>query len=160
MKFRMVDRILAWEPRRAIRGHKAVSFEEYQLKEPLGDEPCLPGTLVMESLFQLGNWLVILSSDFSQMGLVLRVEEVRWHDRLRPGECLEMQAEVRSYRDDGVLLDGEASACGRTIATGRGCLATPVALADYFDPEDLRTLFSEIYRPVEPKREEAHAWPG
>ena len=31
--------------------------------------------------------------------------------------------------------------------TGCGCLATPAPLADYYDPQDLRVLFSEIYRP-------------
>ena len=72
MKFRMVDRILAWQPRQHIRGIKTVSFEEYQLKAAFADQPHLPQTLVMESLFQLGNWLIMLSSDFSQMGLIVR----------------------------------------------------------------------------------------
>ena len=89
MKFRMVDRILAWEARRMIRGIKTVSFEEYELKERLGDEPCLPESLLMESLFQLGNWLVILSSDFSQMGMVVRLEEVQFDARLASGRSIE-----------------------------------------------------------------------
>lgn len=150
MKFRMVDRILAWEPRRMIRGIKVVSFEEYELRVPLGDEPCLPESLAMESLFQLGNWLVMLSTDFSQMGLVVRFEEIQFLDRLRPGAHLRMQADVRSWRDDGILFDGRATAGSRTIVVGRGCLALPVALADYQSPGDLQVLFSEIYRPESP----------
>ena len=147
MKFRMVDRILAWEPRRSIRGIKAVSFEEYQLREPLADEPCLPETLLVESFLQLGNWLVILSSDFTEMALVVRFEEIRFLDRLRPGESLRMEVEARSYRSDGIVLDGRGLAGSRTIAEGWGCLATPVPLADYHDPDSLRVLFSEIYLP-------------
>jgi 3-hydroxymyristoyl/3-hydroxydecanoyl-(acyl carrier protein) dehydratase len=147
MKFRLVDRILAWQPRQGIRGMKAASFEEYQLKEPLADEPCLPETLLVESLFQLGNWLVVLSSDFTEMGLVVRFEEIRFFDRLRPGQCVEMDVAVRSYRSDGVVLDGRATVGGRLIAEGRGCLAVPAPLADYCDPDWLRVLFSEIYRP-------------
>ena len=85
MKFRLVDRILNWQPRESIHGVKAVSFEEYELRRRLGDEPCLPESLIMESLFQLGNWLLILSSDFQQMGLVVRFEEVRFSSRVRPG---------------------------------------------------------------------------
>jgi 3-hydroxymyristoyl/3-hydroxydecanoyl-(acyl carrier protein) dehydratase len=153
MKFRMVDRILAWEPRRMIRGIKSVSFEEYELKEALGDEPCLPESLVMESLFQLGNWLVILSSDFSRMGLVMRFEEIRFTARLRPGRHLRMEAEVRSWREDGILFDGRAMAGRQTLVTGRGCLALPVALGDYHDPDDLRVLFSEIFRPETAERQ-------
>jgi 3-hydroxymyristoyl/3-hydroxydecanoyl-(acyl carrier protein) dehydratase len=145
MKFRFVDRILAWTPRRAIRGVKTVSFEEYQLKAAFGGEPALPESLLVEGLFQLGNWLIVLSSGFAEMAL--RFEEVRFHDALRPGQAVRMEAVVRSWRTDGVLFDGLASAGGRTIAEGRGCLAAPVALADYCDPADLQVLFSEIYRP-------------
>jgi 3-hydroxymyristoyl/3-hydroxydecanoyl-(acyl carrier protein) dehydratase len=143
----MVDRILAWAPRRSIRGIKAVSFEEYQLRERLADDPCLPETLLVESLLQLGNWLVILSSDFTEMALLVRFEEIRFLDRLRPGESLRMRIEARSYRSDGIVFDGRALADSGTIATGRGCLATPVPLADYHDPDALRVLFSEIYLP-------------
>ena len=67
MKFRMVDRIIDFVPQKSIRGVKTVSFEEYQLKSAFGGEPSLPETLIMESLFQLGNWLIMLSSDFSQI---------------------------------------------------------------------------------------------
>ena len=147
MKFRMVDRILQWESRDSIRGVKAVSFEEYELRRPMGDEPCLPESMIVECLFQLGNWLVVLSSDFRQMGVVVRLEGVRFIDRLRPGRQLDMELQVRSWRDDGILFDGRASAGGQAIVTGHGCLATPAPLADYYDPQDLRVLFSEIYRP-------------
>jgi 3-hydroxymyristoyl/3-hydroxydecanoyl-(acyl carrier protein) dehydratase len=145
MKFRMVDRILAWEPRRAIRGTKAVSFEEYELRERLGDEPCLPESLVMEAMFQLGNWLVVLSTDFARMAVVVQWEEVRFFDRLRPGQRLLMEVVVRTWREDGIVLDGSALDGAKTIATGRRCLAVPVPLADYHDADDLRVLFSEIH---------------
>jgi 3-hydroxymyristoyl/3-hydroxydecanoyl-(acyl carrier protein) dehydratase len=147
MKFRMVDRILAWQDRRMIRGLKTVSFEEYELRRRLGDEPCLPESLVMESLFQLGNWLVVLSTDFARMGLVVGLAEARFLGRLRPGRRLWIDVEVRSWRDDGIVLDGQASDGQTTVAIGRRCLAMPVPLSDYGDPDDLRVLYSEIYRP-------------
>lgn len=147
MKFRMVDRICSWEPRRSIRGIKVVSFEEYGLRAPFGDDPCLPETLLMEGLFQLGNWLIMLSSEFSRMGLLARWEEMRFADRLRPGESLRMEVDVASYRNDGVQFNGCALVGDRVIGVGRGCLATLVNLEDYQDPADLRVLCSEIYRP-------------
>lgn len=148
MKFRMLDRILSWKAREHIRGVKSVSFEEYSLKAPFGDASCLPETLLMESLFQLGNWLIMLSSDFAQMGLLVRFEEARFEDRLRPGEALRMEVDVLSYRGDGVRFDGRGYAGERLIGSGRGCLAALVPLADYHDPADLRVLYSEIHRPA------------
>ena len=147
MRFRMVDRILAWERCRVIRGIKTVSFEEYQLRDRLGADPCLPESLVTEALLQLSNWLVVLSSDYTRMGLVVQWGRVLFPERLRPGQHLHLEVQVRSWRDHGALWDGVASDGERTIAVARRCLALPVALADYCDPEDLRVLFSEIHRP-------------
>jgi 3-hydroxyacyl-[acyl-carrier-protein] dehydratase len=148
MKFRMVDRILAWQPQTLIRGSKTVSFEEYNLRAPLAQPPCLPESLLLESFFQLGNWLIVLSSDFTQMGLIVRTEEVRFTRPLLPGERLDMELTVRRYRDDGVLFDGIGLAAGREVAVGIGCLAALAPLADFTDPDDLRVLFSEIHRPI------------
>jgi 3-hydroxyacyl-[acyl-carrier-protein] dehydratase len=147
MKFRMVDRIIDFQAKRRISGIKSLSFEEYELKSAFADQPHLPETLIMESLFQLGNWLIILSSDFSQMGLLVRTNEVRFLEPLRPGQSLLMEAEVRIYRSDGIVFDGRAIVEQEVIATGKGCLAVPVELKDYYDPNDLRVLFSQIYRP-------------
>jgi 3-hydroxymyristoyl/3-hydroxydecanoyl-(acyl carrier protein) dehydratase len=149
MKFRMVDRIVDFEGKRSIRGVKTVSFEEYELKSALGDEAHLPETLLMEGLFQLGNWLIMLSSDFSQMGLLIRINSADFLDRVRPGQSVAFEATVRSYRSDGILFDGTAHVDSKIIAAGRGCLAAPVALENYYDPDDLRVLFSQIYRPDE-----------
>jgi 3-hydroxyacyl-[acyl-carrier-protein] dehydratase len=145
MKFRLVDKILSWAPHERIVGVKAVSFEEYSLKEAFGDEPRLPETLLLESFLQLGNWLILLSSDFQQMGMVVRIAEVRFHDALRPGQRLQMEVKLARQREDGFELSGEGRVNGRPVITGLGCLATPASAADYVNPDDLRVLFSEIY---------------
>jgi 3-hydroxymyristoyl/3-hydroxydecanoyl-(acyl carrier protein) dehydratase len=152
MKFRLVDQIHSWTPYQSIRGIKAVSFEEYCLKEAFGDEPHLPETLLLESFLQLGNWLIVLSSDFRQIGMVSRMSQVAFQDYLRPGQQLRMEVVFSRVRDDGFELAGEGKVNVRTIITGLGCLAVPVPAAEYVNPEDLRVLFSELYRP-EPSTE-------
>ena len=147
MKFRFVDKITSWSPYERITGAKAVSFEEYCLKEVFGDEPHLPETLLLESFLQLGNWLVLLSSDFNQLGMVVRISEVRFHAYLLPGQQLQMEVAVVRRHDDGFELAGEGRVNGQTIISGLGCLATPVPAAEYVNPDDLRVLFSEIYQP-------------
>lgn len=147
MKFRMVDQIHSWEPQRCITGVKTVSFEEYDLKSPLGSPPHLPETLLMESLFQLGNWLIVLSSDFMQMAMVTRTQHVQFDRQVIPGQAVTLEASVRRYREDGILLDGRATVGSDQVAVGEGCLAVPVPLAGYCSPDDLRVLFSEIFCP-------------
>jgi len=147
MKFRFVDKITSWSPYERISGVKAVSFEEYCLKEKFGDEARLPETLLLESFLQLGNWLILLSSDFNQLGVVVRISTVRFHDFLLPGQQLQMDVTVARRHDDGFELDGEGRVNGRAIISGLGCLAAPAPAAEYVNPDDLRVLFSEIYEP-------------
>ncbi len=146
MKFRFVDKILAWTPHQRIVGIKAVSFEEYCLKESFGDEAKLPETLLLESFLQLGNWLLLLSSDFNQMGMVIRISEVCFLDRLRPSEQLRLEVTLTRRHDDGFELSGEGTVGGRTIITGLGCLAVPIPAAEYVNPDDMRVLFSELFQ--------------
>ncbi|MCX7006783.1 MAG: hypothetical protein NTY53_05980 [Kiritimatiellaeota bacterium] len=151
MKFRCVDKIVAWTPFEHIAGVKAVSFEEYSLKEAFGDEARLPETLLLESFFQLGNWLLLLSTDFQQMGVVVRLTSAQFHGALRPGQQLRLEVTLARRNADGFEFTGEGRVGARAIITGLGCLATPVPAADYVNPDDLRVLFEEIFQP------EAHA---
>ncbi len=148
MKWRLVDHIVSWSPYVRIRGLKAVSFEEYSLKEALGDESRLPESLLLESLFQLGNWLIMLSSDFTLMGIVTRMSSVRFEQSLRPGQRLEMEVRLERQREDGFEFSGHGRADGHVVITGSGCLAVPVPLRDFANPEALRVLFSEISQPM------------
>jgi 3-hydroxymyristoyl/3-hydroxydecanoyl-(acyl carrier protein) dehydratase len=144
----MVDTIVDYKPQLSICGIKTVSFEEYQLKSTFDVQPSLPESLIMESLFQLGNWLIILTSDFSKMGLMVRMNQVCFEQLPGPGQKMLMEVQVRRYREDGVLFDGHALINNQVIVRGFGCLASPVNVSEYYDPEDLRVVFSEIYRPA------------
>ena len=148
MKFRLVDKITSWASWQHISGIKAVSFEEYSLKEAFGEKPRLPEMLVLESFLQLGNWLVMLSSDFQQMGTVARISKVQFHDDFLPGQSLRLEARLTRRREDGFELAGEGLVNGRHVISGLGCLASPVPLVDYMNPADMRVLFSEIYEPA------------
>jgi 3-hydroxyacyl-[acyl-carrier-protein] dehydratase len=154
MKFRLVDRITFWKPHEHITGLKAVSFEEYSLKEAFGDEARLPEMLLLESLLQLGNWLVLLSSDFQEMGMVIRIHEVRFHGALRPGGVVRMDVAMVRRHDDGFELRGEGRVDEELVISGTGCLAAPLPAIEYCDPDDLRVLYSEIYRPETPAIEQ------
>lgn len=148
MKFRLVDKITSWTPWQTITGIKAVSFEEYSLKEAFGEQPRLPEMLLLESFLQLGNWLVMLSSDFQQMGMVARISEVRFHDSLLPGQRLQLEVRLVRRRDDGFELVGQGQADGRSVISGTGCIAALAPLVEYYHPEDMRVLFSEIHEPI------------
>ena len=147
MKFRLVDKITSWTAWHSITGVKAVSFEEYALKEAFGEPPRLPEMLLLESFLQLGNWLVMLSSDFRQMGMVARISEVQFLDSLFPGQALQFEVKLVRRREDGFELAGQGHADGRSVISGAGCVAALAPLAEYQNPQDMRVLFTEIYEP-------------
>jgi 3-hydroxyacyl-[acyl-carrier-protein] dehydratase len=147
MKFRLVDSILAYKAKQSIRGIKAVSFEEYQLKQAFSETPALPESLLMESLFQLSSWLIMLSSDFTETGFVVQISRIEFHDQLKPGEHLILNIHVQDYQTDSIEFDGQADSGDRSIASCTGCTARLVAIDEYYSPSDMRVLFSEIYRP-------------
>lgn len=144
MKFRFVDHIVVWSPWERIQGWKAVSFQEYQLKDVFGDEARLPETLLLESFFQLGNWLILLSSGFQQAGLVVRLSEAKFHGFLRPGETVSMEIRVKRRQRDSLELEGEGRVRDRLIVSGIGCLSKTIPAVDCYDPDDLRVLAGEI----------------
>lgn len=150
MKFRFLDRITSWTPYERITGCKSVSFEEYSLKEAFGDTARLPETFLLESFLQLGNWLILLSSDFNEIGMVIRLGEVRFHEPVLPARQVSMQVNLSRRHEDGFELFGEGRVDGKIVITGSGCLAVPVPAADFIDPQDMRVLFSEIYQPGPP----------
>jgi 3-hydroxymyristoyl/3-hydroxydecanoyl-(acyl carrier protein) dehydratase len=148
MKFRMVDRILAWEPQRSIRGVKALSFEEYCIPSPFGLPEELPQSLLLEGLFQLARWLVALSSDFKQSGLVTHVERCEFETSIGPGEHMVIDVTAREFAPSGILFDAVGRAGKRTLAVAEGCAMVLHPLALDHDPDDLRVLYSEIHRPL------------
>lgn len=147
LKFRFVDKITQWSANDRICGIKAVSFEEYCLKEAFGDEARLPETLLLESFLQLGNWLILLSSDFQKIGMVIRISEIRFHDFLRPGQRVTMEVKIVRQHEDGIEFAGTGRIGDRDVITGFGCLATLANAEELVGAADMRTLFSEIYQP-------------
>ncbi len=148
MKFRMVDKITGYEPGRSIRGIKTVSFEEYELKTAFSSRPALPECLVMESLVQLGNWLIMLTSGYTKTGLLAGAGEIRFVRLPGPGESLRLDVRILGFRKNMVRYEGQVLIGAETVACGKACLAKLVDLAAYSDPEDLKVLFSEIYSPA------------
>ena len=144
MKFRMVDRILSWNPGRGIRGVKAVSFEEYSLKEPFGGPAALPESLLLQAAFELGAWLLMLSSDFQEGGAAEGWEEAQFIAPVGPGERVLLEVVARADIGGDLLLDATGAVGEREAFSARGLSLHRIPLSELGDPEDCRTLASEI----------------
>ena len=147
MKFRMVDRILSWDSGRSIRGVKAVSFEEYSLKEPFGGPAALPESLFLQAAFELGAWLLMLSSDFQEGGAAEGWEEATFTTPVGPGERVLLQVVTSADVEGDLLLDATGKVGEREVFSARGLRLCRLPVSELGDPEDYRTLASEIGGP-------------
>ncbi|RCK81136.1 MAG: hypothetical protein OZSIB_2513 [Candidatus Ozemobacter sibiricus] len=147
MKFRGLDRLTAWEAWRTAVGRKAVSFEEYCLRQGLGEPERLPESLVLQAAFDLANWLVMLSSDYRLAGRPIGAEQVCFHRFLGPGQAMTVAVAVRERAADRLIFDAVGRDGSREIFHCEAGEMELLPLPDLEDPDDRRTLFSEIFHP-------------
>ena len=142
MKLRLIDTIERIDPHRGIRGVKVPSFEEYMMRSAMGYAEQLPESLLLGSMVQLASWLVVVSSEFSQIALPREIEEIQFASAVGPGQRVVLDLQVR-----GLTCDGTAYVGGRLVARLNKLQLALHPLADFENPADLRILFSEIHRP-------------
>lgn len=147
MKMRLIDAIESWEPHRAIRGRKVVSFEEYMMRVPLGYAEYLPESLALGAVVELAAWLTILSTGFERIALPCELEAVRLFSTVGPGERLDM-ALVQRVEGGETFFSARGRVGERVVLEVAELQMATHPLAEYFNPDDLRVLYSEIHRPV------------
>jgi 3-hydroxymyristoyl/3-hydroxydecanoyl-(acyl carrier protein) dehydratase len=115
-----LDRITSLDPPRAAVGVKCVSLSDDVFVDHFPGHPILPGALVIEGLAQLAG--VLLEATLRQRGkenlhaLLVTIERARFRRRVRPGDKLELRAEVLTAQEEGgqarvrALVDGELAA--------------------------------------------------
>ena len=144
MKFRLVDRLLVFEPGRRLICRKSVSFEEYNLPIRLGQPEQLPASLMLQSALEGIHWLVALSSDFQEGWLPESIDRIEFKGALRPGESMEL--EVRMTSDHNVFsVIGRVDKRPILEVLGASGFRTP--LSELLDPHYMQTLTAEIAVP-------------
>lgn len=144
MRFQFVDRIDVLKKRTYARGVKTVSFEEGFLDGLHTEEGYLPRMLVIECAAQLASWLVLYSTDFTKIPLIAKIDAASISEGVACGTALTLEVEIRSWNDDGAVLDCRATADGRTIATGVRCMCTFIESDTLVDPEEMKHRLREL----------------
>ncbi len=144
MRWRLVDRVTAFEPWCAIAGAKAVSLEEYYLLEPLGRQGVLPEALVIECCVELVRWLVAASSSFEQGATLTGIEGFAFRREVGIGELLRSDIRLNGRREEQFAAECRVASGSTPVASGRLTFAlTP--LDEWFEPEELAGLWQELH---------------
>ena len=133
--FSFVDRITAIEKGVRISGSYTIPAA---LAEFSPSHAAFPLSLVAEATGQLAAWSAMAKIDFSHRpvaGLAGRVELLR---EVRPGDTLELSAELENADASDVAYGGCASVNGEPVLRLHHCMGPMVPIGEFDDPDLLR----------------------
>lgn len=86
-------------PGKSAKGHKNFSFNEWYFPAHFPDEPNVPGFIQIEALTQLFlmTFLTMSGNEGKKTGFVA-VENAKFKKKIIPGQRLDIEAELSSYR--------------------------------------------------------------
>lgn len=130
--FSFVDRITRLEPGVKVGGCYAIPANVADFS----------ASLVAEATGQLAAWAAMAAVDFTHRpvaGIAGRIELV---SEVRPGQVLELEAELESVDTETVGYSGTARADGITVLRLEDCVGPMVPVEEFDDPQSVRARFA------------------
>lgn len=102
-----------------IRTTRRVREDEDFFKGHYPGNPIMPGVLICEAIFQSGA--ILLSRTAADIGegvpVLARISNAKFRNMVKPGDTLEIEAEVTEKLSNVHFLKGKASVAGKTAVT-------------------------------------------
>jgi len=116
--FLLVDRIIEFEANQRIVGLKNVTINEPFFPGHFPGVPIMPGVLILESMAQVGGFLVFKAAEDREKKLVFfaGVENARFRRPVRPGDQLHIEMTVLKIKSRIGKLHGRARVDGQVAA--------------------------------------------
>jgi len=94
-----IDYVEEVVPGKNAKGHKNFTFNEWFFPAHFADEPNVPGFIQIEALTQLFlmTFLTLPGNKGKKTGFI-SIENARFKKKIIPGDRLDIQAELKSYR--------------------------------------------------------------
>jgi 3-hydroxyacyl-[acyl-carrier-protein] dehydratase len=155
MQFSLIDRILELEEGSHIKAVKALSMAEEYLKDHFPRFPCMPGVLMVESMFQASAWLIRKSENFSNSMVVLKeIRNLKCADFVAPGQSLVVSAEILKQDDTTTTLKTQGTVNDSLAVAGR-LVVERYNLADRHPEREL----TDNHLRIKLQRQYAILWP-
>lgn len=135
--FSFVDRITSVRNGTEVRGRYVIPLE-------LDD---FPVALVGEAVGQLAAWAAMAAVNFAQRPVAGLAGSIELLGKVRPGEVLELAANLESVDEESVAYGGTAHANGLLVIRLEDWVGPMLPLADLDDPQALTDRFRALSGP-------------
>jgi 3-hydroxyacyl-[acyl-carrier-protein] dehydratase len=117
--FLLVDKIVELEEGKSIKGIKNVTVNEPFFQGHFPGNPIMPGVLICEALAQVGAVLLLsMDENKGKLGVFTGINNFKFRKQVVPGDTLELNAELVTYRHGMGKANVEAVVDGKTAAKG------------------------------------------
>ena len=120
MRFNLIDKITELQPGVAVKAVKCLSLAEEYLSDHFPLFPVMPGVLMLEAMYQGSSWLLRCTDEFAYSMVVMsEAKNVKYADFVRPGQTLEITAEIQKRENHATTLKAAGTLDGATAVSGR-----------------------------------------
>lgn len=134
--FSFVTRIISVEKGKSIRGSYVIP----------PDIDAFPGSLVSEAIGQLAAWSAMAAFDFKFRPVAGLAGKIELLGAVRPGQTLELTADLESVEEDAAAYGGTACVDGVPVIRVQHCVGPMLPVEDFDDPQAVRARFELLCR--------------
>jgi len=116
MRWIWIDKFIEFESGRRAVSVKNVTLAEEHIHDHFSGFPMMPECLMIEAMAQTAGILVCQARNFEEKLILAKIKKCVFHDYVRPGDTLRLEAEIESIAAEAASTYGKITREGDLIA--------------------------------------------
>jgi 3-hydroxyacyl-[acyl-carrier-protein] dehydratase len=117
MRFYLFDRVIGFDSGREATAIKNVASQEEFLIDHYERLPVMPSPLIVESIAQLGGWIVTVSTDYRYLAVMVMAKNIEISGDAVPGDQIVVHVRLEELNDYGARISSVAMVDGRPVVS-------------------------------------------